>query len=46
VAEEKLDLFEFSSGGMAQASASAAVMPHAALPSLCRMSDNAETLKF
>jgi hypothetical protein len=30
VTEQKLDLFEFSSGGMAKPSTGSAVMPHAA----------------
>jgi hypothetical protein len=42
VAQEKLDLFQFSTGNMAEAGAGASQMPHAAFPKLCRIQNYAE----
>jgi hypothetical protein len=39
---EKFTLLKFAASLMAQAGASSALMPHAALPPLCRMPDHAE----
>jgi hypothetical protein len=44
MAEQELDLFQFASGGMAQAGARPAIMPHAALSPLCRIPDYAESI--
>jgi hypothetical protein len=40
--QKELDLFQLSSRGVAEAGAGAALTPHAALPTLCRIPDNAE----
>jgi hypothetical protein len=44
VPKQKLDLVQFTSGIAAQSGASSSVMPHAALSSLCRMPDHAESI--
>jgi hypothetical protein len=44
VAKKELNLLQFAAGGTAEASATSTVMPHAALPPLCRMPDYAEPL--
>ena len=44
VAEQELYLLQFSTRQMAQPGACTALMPHAALSSLCRMPDHAESI--
>jgi hypothetical protein len=43
MAEKELDLFQFPAVDMAEFCAGATLMPHAALSSLCRMPDYAES---
>jgi hypothetical protein len=43
VSQQELNLLQFTAGLMTKTGASPAIMPHAALPSLCRMPDNAES---
>jgi hypothetical protein len=41
VSQQKLNLFQFPASLMAQTGACPTLMPHAALPELCRMPDHA-----
>jgi hypothetical protein len=45
VAQQELNLLQFTASLMAQTGACAPVMPHAALQALCRMSDYAESIE-
>ena len=44
MAKKELNLLQFAAGGTAEASATSAIMPHAALSPLCRMLDHAESM--
>jgi hypothetical protein len=44
VAQQKLDLLQFPTSGVAETRTGTTLMPHAALAALCRMPDHAESM--